>query len=378
MRILQVTNIVSHHQLPLARRFADVLGDNNFRFAATQAPMPERQQLGWRNEETEPWILRAGESDADYSQFMQWWENADVVICGERLIDKLKNRIGNSNLTFYMTERWLKPPLGIARLIHPRFAIMVAQFRKLSTSPFFHCLPIGHYSAIDMKRIARFRNRMWLWGYFTTKSDTIPDYEKAGKSVKVLWCGRMLEWKRVDILIRAFSSFQAEHSDAILTLVGYGPKRKSLERLARKLLLPGSFHCLPPQSVTEVLKLMREHHIYVLTSSGYEGWGAVINEAMEEGCVVIASEATGAGKTLIRNEENGLLIKCGDWKMLGNLLSALSKNPLWRIKLAKEGQRTIEETWSPKVAANRFISVCDAIIGKKVIPLFKTGPMSII
>jgi glycosyltransferase involved in cell wall biosynthesis len=123
---------------------------------------------------------------------------------------------------------------------------------------------------------------------------------------------------------------------------------------------------------------MREHHIYVLTSSGYEGWGAVINEAMAEGCVVIASEATGAGKTLIRNEENGLLIKCGDWKMLGNLLSALSKNPLWRIKLAKEGQRTIEETWSPKVAANRFISVCDAIIGKKVIPLFKTGPMSII
>ena len=129
MRILQVTNIISHHQLPLARCLKHLVGENNFRFSVTQPPMPDRKKLGWNSGENEPWILRPGENQAEREQFERYWDESDVVICGERLLDRMKQRIDHDRLTFYMSERWWKPPIGVARLLYPPFALMVMRFR---------------------------------------------------------------------------------------------------------------------------------------------------------------------------------------------------------------------------------------------------------
>ena len=376
MQLLQVTNIVSHHQLPLARRFASAVGEKNFRFAATQESMPERQKLGWRSEDTEPWILRAGANESDFKQFLQWWINADVVICGDRLIERLNNRIDKKKLTFYMTERWWKPPFGMARLFHPMFILMAAQFRKLASSAYFNCLPIGHYSAVDMKRIAPFRNRMWLWGYFTEVLDVLPECDRSENDFKVLWAGRMLSWKKVNTLIKAFTVLLSVHPYAMLTLVGDGPERRRLELLAERLLPIKNYTFLPSKPVIEIRQLMRQHHIYVLSSNAQEGWGAVINEAMSEGCTIIASEHAGAAKTLIRHGENGLIFKPKDWKALGHLLSFAASDKSKRIQLARRGQQTIANDWSPAVAAERFLSICGALLNKRAIPKYSDGPMS--
>jgi glycosyltransferase involved in cell wall biosynthesis len=376
VRILHVTNIVSHHQLPLARCLAALVGDDNFRFAATLPPISERQNLGWNGEVKEPWILRAGENEVDYGQFTRWWDEADVVICGEKLLDRIRHRLDKSKLTFYMSERWWKPPIGMARLLHPQFAFMAARFRKLASSPLFHFLPMGHYSASDMKRIAPFTGRMWRWGYFTATPGPLPDCDRTGKGVQVLWAGRMLGWKRVDTLIKAFPRFLCERPDATLTLVGDGTERQRLENLARKLLVTGSYHFLPPQPVPEILKLMRQHHIYVLPSTAYEGWGAVVNEAMSEGCAIIATDAAGAPKSVIRHGEHGLLFVPGDWKTLSELLCLVGKDSSMRMRLAQKGQRTIADCWSPAMAAERFHAVCNALLTEQPTPVFIDGPMS--
>ena len=129
MRILQVTNIVSPHQIPLAKCLARTVGESNFRFAVTELPNEERQSLGWDTDESAPWILRPRENADDLLTYNQWWVNADVVICDERLISKIEDRLASGLLTFYMSERWWKPPIGIARMLHPRFAIMALRFR---------------------------------------------------------------------------------------------------------------------------------------------------------------------------------------------------------------------------------------------------------
>jgi len=81
--------MISHHQLPLARKIAEMVGVENFRFAVTDPPHAhiERQQLGWNSQENEPWIIRAGEFDKDQKELEQWWDEADE----ERETDALEH-----------------------------------------------------------------------------------------------------------------------------------------------------------------------------------------------------------------------------------------------------------------------------------------------
>jgi glycosyltransferase involved in cell wall biosynthesis len=376
VRILQVTNIVSHHQLPLARKLAEMVGAENFRFAVTQPPDDERQKLGWDSQVNDPWIIRAGEFEKDQKELESWWDEADVVLCGERRFSRMQDRLDRAKLTFYMSERWWKPPIGMLRLLHPRFALMAARFMKMAKSPHFHYLPMGVFAAADMNRIAAFYNRMWQWGYLTELPNPQPTIDRDDAGLRVLWAGRMLAWKRIDTLILAFSKLQQERPEATLTLVGDGPVRSRLVQLAKKWLIAGSYHFLLPVPAPQVIELMKQHHIYVLPSNGYEGWGAVVNEAMSVGCAVIASSAAGAARTMIEPGVNGRLFNAGDWLALSEELILLSRNELMRSQFAAAGQRTITESWSPAVAAERFMAVSLALLAGQPVPTFASGPMA--
>ncbi len=376
MHVLQITNIVSHHQLPLARCLAKALGADDFRFAVTEPVGPERLKLGWSSQAEEPWILQVWRNRANLEEFEEWWNESDVVLCGQRLLEQLQRRVDRKRLTFYMSERWWKPPIGMARLLYPKFARMVFGFRKLALSSFFHFLPAGYYSAADMKKIARFSGRMWRWGYFTTIPDPLPRCAREGQGLQVLWVGRMLKWKQVGVLLKAFCNLLPSQPHASITLVGDGPERKRLQRIAQEYLPVGNYRFLPPQPSPKIHQLMNQHHVYVLPSNAYEGWGAVINEAMAEGCAVIASDAAGAAKSMIRTGENGFLFAPGDWKKLSELLRALAEDEVFRLELAEKGQRTITECWSPAIAAKRFLSVSEAFLSRQPIPIFDDGPMA--
>lgn len=376
MKVLHVTNIVSHHQLPLARRIAEIVGPESFRFVAMQPPSGERLRIGWTPDDDAPWILRAGESPADRDVAQRWWDKADVVLCGERILARFRDRLDNGKLVFYMSERWWKPPLGMARLLQPRFLRMALAFRSLALSPSFHFMAVGGFAARDMSRWIPFPNRMWKWGYFPPEpaEDAMRDRDRSG--FEVLWAGRMLQWKRVDTLLRGFSIVAHEAPSAHLTLVGSGSREKSLRYLAARLGLGERVTFYPSVPTQEVRRFMRRAHVYVLSSTGQEGWGAVLNEAMSEGCAVVASQQTGAARTMLVDGENSWLFRSGDWRGLGDILCSIRVNPERRRAVAEAGLRTVAELWSPRTAASRFIAVCQALLVGSGLPAYYSGPMS--
>ncbi len=377
MRILQVSNIVSHHQLPLARELSRLVGENNFRFCSTQATDDERVRLGWNCHDDEPWILRAGERESDRIQFEEWWDSADVVLCSERLFDKMENRLVQGKLCFYMSERWWKPPLNVARLLHPRFFALAMKFRKISRSQYFHYLPVGPYAESDISVLVDLEERMWRWGYFTN----VPFFESKrifsqSFQVRILWAGRMLNWKKVKTIILALSELTRNNIDFHLTLIGDGPERNKLERLAANFLNSKNYIFRGPVLAAQVPEIMSKTDIYVLPSSAYEGWGAVVNEAMSCGCAVVASREAGAAAAMIKDEINGLLFNSGDYSKLAELLIRLVCSVELRQRLSKEAQCTIEEVWAPSVVAERFYNVAEALLSNKDVPFYGFGPMS--
>ncbi len=375
MKILYVSDNIYHHMIPLAKALVREVGDDNFKYAILKPIEESRVKMGFdSNDEIQPWAIKVYESKENLIEFEKWFDKADVVLFSNRDLFKMSNiRIQKNKLTFYFSERWWKPDTGRWRLLHPKYFKLALEIRKLSKNSNFHYLAQGGYAAKDIRFISKFENRIWDFGYFTDTSSSNISQNNSDK-INILWCGRMLKWKRVDTLIKAFGEVVKTHTNCHLNIIGDGEEKSKLEIMAEAILPDNSYSFFPSQSINVIRQKMYNSDIFVLTSSGYEGWGAVVNEAMSESCAVIASVESGAGKSMINHMENGILFFSGDWKMLSKKIMMLVKDEKLRIKIAKNGQKAIKEIWSPDVAANRFVKVCDALIKKTSIPNYETGP----
>ena len=67
----------------------------------------------------------------------------------------------------------------------------------------------------------------------------------------------------------------------------------------RRLMLEDMVMFMPAQPMEKVRELMREHDLFVLASNAYEGWGAVVSEALEEGMRVLGTFEAGASAAIL-------------------------------------------------------------------------------
>ena len=358
MKFVFLTNIISPHQMPLARELVNLLGADEYRYVYTEREEKERTKLGWGNE-GEDWCLHGDENTAVLSE-------ADVLMSGVRAPNLFEKRAKDGKTTLYCSERWFKPPIGFLRVFVPSYFKMARRIVKLlNESENFYYLPMGIHAARDMARLCGLMNGDWkclfkapkldferkpggrvfsvgvgsegvgecwgkmrMWGYFVQSSEfrvgslelnhgihRIHGKKGCGnEGVKVLWVGRMLKLKRVDTIIKAVGEC-SKSKKITLDIYGVGPEEAKLKKLAAKYGDKIKFH--PPVPINEVRKLMREHDVYVLSSNGYEGWGAVVCEALGEGMKVIGTYEAGASATILP-ESN--LFHAGDWRRLKMLL----------------------------------------------------------
>lgn len=390
MTLCMVTDELSPHEIPLAAQLARLLGKESFRYIVSRATSRERIELGW-NTNCGSWLLEIDQNDNLKQEAFEWIKKSDVVLFGNRKHELIKWRISRDKLSFYGSERWFKPPVGLLRMLHPRFIHLVFTYFRISMNSSFHYLALGKYAAKDMRRFGLFKNRIHMWGYFVSSSTPQVSCRRRSGPLRVLWVGRMLPLKRVNTLIEAVSRLNEQGLDIRLRLVGDGVEKGKLcnlaierQRLINKTNIEGSNpnktknkirfkKSVPIESVRE---LMREADVYVLPSNGYEGWGVVLNEAMLEGCAVIASRETGAGITLIEHKKNGLLFNSGNVNDLMECLRLLERDEDLRLEIAESGQRKINGEWVPEVAAQRLIDFSGALLAGSEPALWTTGPLS--
>ena len=123
------------------------------------------------------------------------------------------------------------------------------------------------------------------------------------------------------------------------------------------------------------LPIPEKANIFLFTSDKQEGWGAVLNESMNSGCAVVASQAIGSVLFLIKHGKNGFIYKGNDINDLYRKVEMLVKNADLRMKLGANAVKTMEELWNPKIAAKRLVEFCENLLKGKIIE-FKEGPCS--
>ncbi len=107
--------------------------------------------------------------------------------------------------------------------------------------------------------------------------------------LRVLYVGALAPWKNVDVLIRSVGALRDHGVRATCDLVGEGPARKGLERLAASLGLAQVVRFAGAVQPDRVLDYYERAHALVLASNS-EGWPKALVEGMSFGLVCIGSD----------------------------------------------------------------------------------------
>ena len=157
---------------------------------------------------------------------------------------------------------------------------------------------------------------------------------------RLIHVGRLVKWKRVDMLIQSVKDLKDEFSDIELVIVGFGPEEESLKELTERLNLSNDVRFVG--GVYDSLTLGRYLHnssVYVLGGMG----GLSINDAMCFAKPVICSVADGTEKRLVQDGYNGYYFENGDQKSLNSTIRKLLKDPD-KIKIFGDNSlKTIKE-----------------------------------
>jgi len=157
-------------------------------------------------------------------------------------------------------------------------------------------------------------------------------------------------------IIRALS--RSRHG--IVKFIGNGDLKDKLQKEIDKNNLQEQIKLLSTIPQHLIPKYLYDSDVLILPSL-YDGWGAVVNEALQAGCFVICSNACGASSLLENNNKLGIIFKAGDDKDLADCMKYVNSH-LKEIRNNRDYRREWAETHiSGQTVAKYFV---DCLIGK--------------
>ena len=370
MKVIIVSNYFNHHQQPLC----EVLKDRceSFFFISTSVVSEERRKLGYAFDEPEYVIKALDEKGIQRAKAEIL--NADVIIYGSAAGELSKPRYYHNKTVFYYSERIYKK--GCKRWLLPLRAIQFYYMYRWRRKSCLLCA--GAYTAYDYSLSKTFLKRYYKWGYFPPLIEYNIDALLSNKEKnKILWCGRLIDWKHPELAVKAAKLLKEAGYDFTLDIIGSGAMETELDKMIKSSGLKETVKLLGSMPPDEVRRHMSKAGIFLMTSDKQEGWGAVLNEAMNSGCAVIADSAIGSVPFLIENENNGFIVKTGDVQMIFDRLCDLLNKPALTEKLGRSAYHTISSEWNAVVVAERFLTVADVFYKTGDLPnLYFSGPLS--
>lgn len=337
-----------------------------------------------------PYLLRAWQSGKDYAKAMELACTAECcVFSGVQALPFQKERMKLGLLSFDMSERWLKR--GLVNLFSPAILKMFLAYHLEGWSKkSIYKLCCSAFAAGDQRKVGTYRGRCYKWGYFTRveKFDVeVASDVSTSNITPLMWCSRYLMWKHPELPILMAKRLKEKGYRFVLDMYGKGAYENAARKLAKELDVEDVVHFVGVKPNEKLLLDMRKHSIFLFTSDRNEGWGAVANESMANGCVLVASEGIGCSPYLIRSGKTGLLFKSPrtsssfgkpDTESLNELCEKVEYLFNHQGELQKMRQNSIvlmQQQWNPKVAAERLLILIDKLQKGEGTP-FVEGPCS--
>lgn len=178
--------------------------------------------------------------------------------------------------------------------------------------------------------------------------------------LELLSIGRFVPLKGFDLTIRSFAKFYHElnplRKDGVrLTIVGKGPYKNYLKRLAKELKVSEQIRFIDWIEKHKLEEIYKKSDIFLFPS--HEGAGMVVPEAFVHGIPIICLDNSGPGESMDAN--SGIKVPFVDYEesldLLAHAIHRLASDPAYRKVLAT-GARKRFETWFNWEAKGKMVN----------------------
>lgn len=377
MTIAFFTNFISHHQVLVADELYKLTNGNYF--FVQMIPMPvEYKKNGYPDFSSRPYIVHAWKNKENLKIARELALSVDVMLIGgsESLPFEILRCRKTNKLTLELSERWFKR--GFINILSPRLLKWLWYYHTLFAKRKVYKLCCSAYTARDMKYLHAMTNRCFKWGYFTKVEDgsNFVSEDKNTDTTKMMWCSRFVRWKHPEIPVMMSVLLKEKGHKFFIDMYGSGSEKAKTEQLVNKYHVEDIIRFKGNLPNDEILNEMRNHDIFLFTSDKNEGWGAVANEAMSNGCVLVASDEIGSTNYLIEDGKNGFVFKSEDVTSLTEKVEWLISHPYEREIMSHKGYDTIRNIWSPQNASKNLMQLIDDLQHNRDVSI-KEGPCSV-
>jgi colanic acid/amylovoran biosynthesis glycosyltransferase len=168
-----------------------------------------------------------------------------------------------------------------------------------------------------------------------------------GADLRVLSVARLVEEKGIAVALRAVGRLLRRFPMLRYDVVGDGPQRTGLERMARALGVGARVHFVGAQPHDRVRQFHADADVFLLPSvvgadGSEESQGLALIEAQASGVPVVASAIGGVPESL-RDGVTGHLFPAGDSEALAERLTRLLAHPEQRVAMGRAGRAFVEQ-----------------------------------
>jgi len=327
-------------------------------------PNTDRLKLGWKaNNNFKEYEYQVISLDKTLNE-LDNWENKIHIVMGygysfnKQLVPIL---IKNHAEWVHWSERYgivlankLNFNVFLFSVLRPLFLLTKRPYGKLLQKYALGCFAQGELAKRDFILMGISKSKIKNLFYTSTIDNHIQKVNK-NNQITFLYVGQLSIRKGTEDLIRAFAKI--DNANCQLLLVGQdtsnGKYKKLIDSLglSTKIILKG---IIPFNQIDEVYS---QSDVFVFPSR-YDGWGAVLNEALMASLPIISTNQVGAAYHAIKKNKNGFIVKAGHINQLANVMQLYVKNKnlirehsIYSLKLSRE--------FSPESNVTRFLQAID-------------------
>jgi glycogen synthase len=190
------------------------------------------------------------------------------------------------------------------------------------------------------------------------REDIFCEYLNISRSQDLVFLGRLVSDKGVNLLISALAQLKSRGLTPNLTVIGKGPEQDNLCQQAKELDVINQVAFVGVKLDQELSQLLNDHKIMVVPSLWEEPFGIVALEGIACGCVIVGSSGGGL-KDAVGN--CGVTFPNGDVDALTNALYNLLSHPD-QLENYRQNAPPHLALHTSKAVASQYLKVLEAII----------------
>jgi glycosyltransferase involved in cell wall biosynthesis len=195
------------------------------------------------------------------------------------------------------------------------------------------------------------------------EQNSVINKKKKNDKFTFLFLSRIISWKGLDILIKAFHLLRLQRGDVFLLVAGDGPFKEYCLYLTKSLKI-ADIEFIGKINSDRTNEIYQKADVFVLPSyeldSYYEAWGLVVNEAMSMKLPVITTTGVGASYDMIIDGYNGFVVPENNSDELYQAMNTILKYDL--NQMGNNSRKIFEEKNNYIKMANGFSNAIDYVI----------------